>query len=214
MLKDRRICIVSGGVTGQWICDYINEEDFFVGADRGALFFLEQGIRLDYALGDFDSVTKDEMARIKKACSQVDECDPVAKDYTDTELAFNWALEQKPAEILLFGVTGDRLDHTLANLYLLARALDQKVSCRIIDEKNEIFLINKTTKVHNNKRKYLSLLPFGGEVTGITLEGFQYPLNKATYKVGQSIGISNIMKAETAQITLEKGCLMVIRSED
>ncbi len=41
------------------------------------------------------------------------------KDETDMELALNWAIDQKPEMIRIFGATGGRLDHMFANIQLL-----------------------------------------------------------------------------------------------
>ena len=41
------------------------------------------------------------------------------KDETDMEHALNWAIEQKPEKIRIFGATGGRIDHMFANIQLL-----------------------------------------------------------------------------------------------
>ncbi|GAB6159082.1 thiamine diphosphokinase [Desulfotomaculum varum] len=209
-----RILIFSGGVLGPWALQQISAGDFLLGVDRGALFLITNGRQPDLAIGDFDSVTPEEFALIRQASKQCLACDPVAKDETDTELAFNWALTRRPREILLLGVTGCRLDHTLANLHLLARALQEGVPCRIVDEKNEIMLIEDTTEINKDRFSHISLLPLTDRVTGITLTGFRYPLHRATLTLGQSLGISNILQAPAGKIEIAGGRLLIIKSRD
>lgn len=60
------------------------------------------------------------------------------KDQTDLEIAINWALEQKPALIRIFGATGGRLDHGLANIQMLLKGLEVEIEMCIVDNKNEI----------------------------------------------------------------------------
>ncbi|CCO08380.1 thiamine diphosphokinase [Desulforamulus hydrothermalis] len=209
-----RILIFSGGALGPWALQEIAAGDFLLGVDRGALFLIENGRQPDLAIGDFDSVTPTEFALIRQASKQCLSCDPVAKDETDTELAFNWALARRPREILLLGATGSRLDHTLANLHLLARALQEGIPCRMADEKNEVMLIQDTTEITKGRFSHISLLPLTDRVTGITLTGFRYPLHRATLTLGQSLGISNILQAPTGKIEIAAGRLLVIKSRD
>lgn len=213
-MANGRILIFSGGCLGEWALEEIQEGDFLLGADRGALFLLRNNLQPNFALGDFDSVTKDEFNEIQSFSRGISCCDAVKKDHTDTEMAFNWALAQRPAEIVLMGVTGTRLDHTLANIHLLYRGLSAGVPCRIIGEKNEIILIDKSASVARGRFAHVSLLPLSTEVTGITLEGFQYPLYKHTIRMGESVGISNILVEETGAVHIDSGLLLVMKSLD
>lgn len=214
MFRDRRILIFAGGDLGPWALEEVRAGDFIIGVDRGALFLLQNKIVVDYALGDFDSVTPEEFAAIREWCTEAVSCDPVAKDYTDSEMAVNWALARKPSEIVILGALGSRMDHSLANIHLLSRCLQEGIACRIVGEKNEISLVDKYTSVFSGLYTYVSILPLTFEVTGVTLEGFQYPLNRATLHLGQSIGISNNITEEVGKISVESGQLLVIKSKD
>lgn len=211
---NKRILIFSGGNLGQWALDEIEPGDYLVGVDKGTMFLLHHHLTPDYALGDFDSVTDEELAKIKSASREVAAYDPVDKDYTDTELSFNWAIQQKPKEILLLGVLGSRFDHVLANVQLLVKANQGAIPCRIIDETNEIRLTDRNIKVTKGRFKYLSILPMTPSVRGVTLKGMQYPLQDATLTQGQSIGISNIVLADAGEICLKEGLLLIIKSID
>jgi len=210
----RRILLFTGGNLGPWALEQIRDGDTLVGVDRGAVFLIQNGLFPDLAIGDFDSVTEAELASIREQTRAFLTCDPVWKDQTDTEMAFHWALQQHPEEILILGALGTRFDHSLANIHLLARALEAGVPCRIVDEKNEVRLIKESTSVRKDRFHHVSLLPLSPEVRGITLEGFQYPLHKATLRIGDSLGISNVLLEETGRIHLDTGWLLVIKSMD
>ncbi len=214
MISKRRILIFAGGNLGKWALDEINENDFLLGVDRGALFLLQNNFRPHYVMGDFDSVTAAEYEEIRRQCPDIFSCDPVEKNHTDTEMAFNWALAQSPGEIILLGALGTRFDHTLANVHLLYRGLKAGVFSRIIDEQNEIILIDRAAVISGGRFSYVSLLPMSMQVTGITLAGFQYPLCQATLSIGDSLAISNVLQEETGRITIESGNLLVVRSRD
>ena len=64
------------------------------------------------------------------------------------------------------------------------------------------------------ERKFFSLVAWGGDVTGIDLIGFSYPLNDATLRPSQSLGISNELADETGILRMKTGKLLVIRSAD
>lgn len=213
MMK-RKIIICTGGRLGDWALSEIGSQDMVVGADRGALFLIQHGVKPYLSIGDFDSVTETEKQIIRENSIQMTDCDPVYKDLTDTEMAFRWATQQKPDEIVLIGALGSRLDHTLANVHLLSEGLKLGVLCKIVDQHNEVSIVNDKIIIHKSRFAYVSLLPLSMEVHGITLTGFQYPLNHASLSIGQSLGISNKLSNSTGEITVKDGLLLVIQSVD
>lgn len=210
----QRVLIFTGGRLGKWALERIGAGDYLIGADRGAAFLIRHGHRPDFVVGDFDSVSAEELEEIRRASREVQECDAIDKDYTDTELAFNFALSRNPGEILLFGALGTRFDHSLANVHLLRKALDAGIPCAVIDEYNEIRLTDSRLAVRKSRYDYISLLPLSERVTGVTLEGFQYPLDGATLTIGQSLAVSNRFAGDTGMIRIASGLLLVIQSTD
>ncbi len=209
-----RILIFGGGELDEWAVKLIRESDTLVGADRGAWFLLSQGYRPHIAMGDFDSVSSEQMAHIRACAMSFRDCDPIMKDYTDSELAYMWALEQKPDEIVLLGMTGTRLDHTLANVQLLRRGLEAQVRTTLQDAHNRIALTASKLVLTDEGFSYISLLPLTTEVHGVTLEGFQYPLQDATLTMGHSLAVSNKLIAPEGCVTVRTGEMLIIQSRD
>ena len=89
------------------------------------------------------------------------------------------------------------------------------ISAYLIDEHNRITM---TAQRHTVKRtdvyRYVSLLPYTEQVTGVTLQGFYYNAQGLTLKLGESIGVSNELIAECGLIEFESGLLIVIESRD
>ena len=214
MKKSSRILLFAGGNLGEWALRLIREDDVLVGVDRGAWFLVENGLAPHLSIGDFDSVTKEEKERIEARSGRFSSCDPVMKDQTDTEMAMNWALQQDPGEILLLGVLGTRFDHTLANVHLLVKGLAAGIPCRIVDPCNEIILVSERLTVKQDDFQHFSLLPLTPEVAGVTLQGFLYPLENATLRIGDTLGISNVLTDPIGCISLRSGLLLVIKSRD
>ncbi|WP_424768891.1 thiamine diphosphokinase [Paenibacillus sp. sgz302251] len=210
----KRIVICTGGQLGVWAMNHIQSEDFLIGADSGARFLISQGLRPDIAIGDFDSVTEEELLLIRERSGQTIACDPVDKDYTDTEMALRLALDMQPTELILLGALGTRFDHSLANVHLLALAAIQKVHAVIIDDHNKISLAANSLAITQQGYPNVSLLPLSMQVKGITLTGFKYPLTDAVLTIGQSLGISNVLTVDTGTIHIREGLLLVIQSRD
>ena len=109
-----KVALFAGGNLEHFSLDF----DVLVGVDRGSLFLLEQGVCPDLAVGDFDSVTEEELLRIKDSAKEVIQAHP-EKDDTDLELAVLACFERYPdASLTIFGAFGGRLDHALANVFL------------------------------------------------------------------------------------------------
>src|SRR5690606_12233205 len=117
--------------------------------------------------------------------------------------------------IALIGGLGTRFDHALANVHLLKLAHEHSAEARLIDEYNEIRLCTGECRLHQDTRfTYVSLLPLTPVVRGVTLSGFQYPLRNATIQLGESVGISNHLLADTGVVKINEGQLLIIRSQD
>ncbi|GIP25915.1 thiamine pyrophosphokinase [Paenibacillus sp. J23TS9] len=213
-MNQKRVIIFSGGQLYPQYIQEIQPGDFIIGADKGALYLIRHDIKPDLAVGDFDSISPQELKHVRAESGRIVECDPVDKNLTDTELAFEMAIREQPDFIMLVGGTGTRMDHTLANVQMLNRALQHHIECAIMDQNNYITLTGSKIEVRDRGYKYVSLLPMTPEVTGITLEGFQYPLENATLKIGESLGISNVLLESVGLVSITSGLLLVIQSND
>ena len=170
----------------------------------------------DYCVGDFDSVDPDVYRYFQSIKGIHWEQHLPEKDETDTELAIRLALETGAEEIHIFGATGTRLDHTFANMGLLEIPMRKKIPCWLVDGHNRITMINSdiTVRKEDSFGKYLSLLPYSDKVTGVTLKGLKYPLENYTFVKGNSLGVSNEITAEQAEIRIKSGELLLIMSKD
>lgn len=188
-----------------------------MGVDRGVIYLLEKGIKPDFAVGDFDSISNKEWEEVIQQIDEISRFKP-EKDETDMELAIEWALKQHPAIIRIFGATGGRLDHFMANALMLSRYQKQNpfVKIEMIDLQNivSIFYPGKYTVEQNPWKKYISFIPLSAEITGLTLVGFKYSLANYQVPFGSSLCISNELLQQTGTFFFEKGILMMIRSTD
>ncbi|NPU82945.1 MAG: thiamine diphosphokinase [Syntrophaceae bacterium] len=179
-------------------------------ADGGARHAYGLGVIPEAIVGDMDSLD-DEAARyfFDKGCRFLRHSRE--KDETDTELALAEALGMKPDAVWIFGALGRRLDHTLANLSLLACEAASGFDVRLMDPFCEAFLVRDMQILEGEPGQTVSVFPLGDAAEGITLEGFEYPLDGATMKPGKPYGVSNRLLAARGVIRVRKGALLVIR---
>ncbi|MSS63043.1 thiamine diphosphokinase [Velocimicrobium porci] len=223
--KEKKTCLILTGGTVNKAClqSYLeqNRVETIVCVD-GALEVADaMKLDIDYLVGDFDTVPKRLLEQYKQAVRKkekqivIREFNPV-KDATDTQIAIQIAMEEKTDEILIFGATGTRIDHMLANIHLLVKPLSLGIPAYILDEYNKIYLINKNTMIRKAELygPYFSLLPFGGDVTGVTLRGFKYNVSQTDFKKGDSLGVSNELLEEEGFISFQTGTFAVFESKD
>ena len=213
------ILIVSGGsIEDAFVRDLLerNKYETVIACDSGMEFFYRNGLRPDLILGDFDSADPAIVDYFKKQSDVRLEQYPPQKDWTDTELALRRALELLPDRIDLVGATGCRLDHVLGNLQLLALGLETGVEVFMLDRHNRIRMIDRPLTILKDEQygDYVSLIPHGGAVSGLTLQGMKYPLDQATLTPDISLGVSNEIMADAATISFTKGKLLVLETRD
>ncbi len=209
--------IISGGnICDTQVLEYLEKEEHIViAADRGVECCQRLGIIPDYLIGDFDSISKEAYEVMQTWKVPINQLNPI-KDDTDTEAAIRLALEKTQGDIMIFGGTGSRLDHVLGNISILGLGFAYGRKIYLIDETNRIQLIDKECVIEKDKQfgTYVSVCALSGTVTGLTEEGFYYPLNRHTLEGFTSLGISNEIVADVARITIEDGVLIVIESKD
>ncbi|MFZ7132053.1 MAG: thiamine diphosphokinase [Eubacteriales bacterium] len=164
-------------------------------------------------LGDFDSISSQGIEYIRKHHIPIKKFS-VEKDETDTEIGLNYLMENNYKDITMVGCIGNRMDHTLANIFLLKKLLNHGISGTIINGKNYIYLIDKKTAFLNRKGDIVSLLPLSNSVKGVTTSGLYYPLNEAELVKEKPLGISNIIIKDHAEVTIKEGELLIIISKD
>lgn len=231
----------------------VNGADVVVCADGGANHLHRIGIFPDLVVGDLDST--EERVRESYIKNRVPILQyPQKKDSSDTELAVVWSIGQGASNIILTGVTGTRMDHTMANVFLLKTIVKKGVAGTIVDDNNEIYLLShdcfsrehclsakdsckgggredrgdSKKRIISSQSNYgcghlsiagepgdlLSIVPITDTVSGLTLEGLEYPLTDAVLELGSSRGISNVFTEKTARIFLKEGAVIVTKSRD
>lgn len=191
-----------------------------LGADGG--FVRARAIGLEPALlvGDMDSLAHPLLAAAVEAGTTVLRA-TVDKDESDTELALLEAVRRGATRITVLGALGGpRVDHALANVWLLAHPGLAGVDVTLLDARSRSVLVSAPGPDGAPVRRVLpgppgavvSLLPLGGDVSGITTEGLRYPLRDEPLVTGPARGLSNVRVVPDAAVTVRRGRLLVVES--
>ncbi len=179
-------------------------DDYVIAVDGGFATCDQCGILMDMVLGDFDSLGyipgHSNMFRM-----------PPEKDDTDMLFAVKKGLELGYRMFKIYGGTGGRPDHTMANYQTLA-FLAQEGACGILCAPDM-----QITAIHNDCLKLpayesgtVSVFCMGDEAEGVTIQGLKYPLGKYTMKNDFPIGVSNEFTGHPVSIEVENGTLLIM----
>jgi thiamine pyrophosphokinase len=183
-----------------------------VAADGGARVAAHYGRRVDTVIGDMDSLSPDELATLRTQQATILQ-HPAEKNETDLELALMWAVEQGADWLRVIGATGGRLDQTLSNIYLLALSILDGCDVKLVAGGQATWLARAgRTEIVGAVGDTISLIPLNGTVLGVRTEHLYYPLDDEDLYFGPARGVSNVMTAERAAITVREGVLLVVHT--
>ena len=194
--------------------------DLVIAADGGARHAAALGRAIDLWVGDGDSLGDDGIAALAAAGVPIERARP-DKDETDVELAVDAAIARGATGLIVVGALGgERVDHALANVALLARADLAGRPTILLDRRSRISLLRApgpdgaaaVTTLECEPGSTVSLLPWGGDADGITTDGLAYPLTDEGLMFGSARGVSNVTERRGATITLRRGVLLVVES--
>lgn len=186
--------------------------DRVIAADLGARHATTWGWPVHLLVGDLDSLSNGEAAALAERGTPLVTV-PSAKDDTDLELALAHALAEGARRIVICGALGGRTDHLLANVLLLARPDLAGLDVAIAGGPETVRVLRGpgSLALRGAAGDLLTLLPLGGDATGVVTRGLAYPLRDETLSLGRGRGVSNVFAAEEAEVTLRHGALLVVQ---
>ena len=203
--------ILAGGAPPTFAAlEAIPPDALLIAVDSGADHALSAGLRIDLAVGDFDSISATGLTTLARESIAL-ERHPEQKDATDLELALEAALSFEPRRVLVVGGTAGRLDHLMAEFLLLGSPM-------LADVEVDALLGTATLNVVRGERSFedlpgtlVSLMALHGPAVGVVTEGFTYPLADETLLPGSTRGVSNTFEKAKASVRVREGVLIVVR---
>ncbi len=178
-----------------------------IGVERGALAILNQEDELDFALGDFDSVTKQEFNHIQSQAKRIKRY-PSRKNESDSELAIAWCLDQGAKRIHVYGALNERLDHHHVNVSL-AYTHPEVI---LYNDTNQIQAYTEGSyTIRQDDHRYFSVFTF--DEAEISLIDFTYPLDHISIHLDTLFTVSNQWQKKDAQLVVHRGKVLVYLSK-
>ncbi len=206
--------VVAGGDAAPEDAALLAGAELVVAADSGATWLAGLGVRPDVVIGDMDSVDASLLERLEADGVAIDR-HAADKDASDAELAVGRAISAGATEVLILGALGgERLDHELANLLLLADHAWNQAALRIVRGPTTVRALGSGDELEliGVLGDLVTLLSLGADATGVRTRGLRYPLNGETLRAGRSRGLSNLVTQAPASVSLEAGTLLVIET--
>jgi thiamine pyrophosphokinase len=184
--------------------------DLVVAADGGARYALDAGITPDLVVGDMDSLEEAEVREVEERGALV-ERHPIRKDKMDSHLAILAVRGSGATAVDLLCGGGGRFSALFAVPHLLLAAERIGLRATLVATWGQAFVLeNGSRTVVGGPQDSVSIFPLTGSATGVTLEGFGYPLEDARLEIGDTLGFHNELIGEAARVSVGEGALLVI----
>jgi thiamine pyrophosphokinase len=152
----------------------LNKADVLIACDSAAASLVKQGMKIDYVVGDMDSLEPEYRESLKDKLIHIRE-----QDTNDLQKAFRFTMEMASPEdnITILGAAGKREDHTIANISLLTDFALQHPAIRIYTDTGIFFPVLKSGSFPSFPGQAISLFNPGSGRICLDSRGLEYPLN-------------------------------------
>ena len=198
--------VVNVVATVENMLSYYSSSNFtvhYIGIDRGAYYLAKAGYQMQIAIGDFDSVSEEELDIIKRKSNKVVRLN-AEKNCTDLEYALGVIDKLGYEAIYCYGCLGKRMDHTLVNIKLLFKY----TNTILIDECNEISILKAgESEVINSANHYYAFI--SNQPTKITLKDFKYPVTDYVLMPLDTVCLSNEIIGKKGIVIVDKDIILI-----
>lgn len=170
------------------------EGDYVVCCDGG----FDKSNRCDLLVGDFDSISPHEYnGEIIRLDSH--------KNMTDGEVGLDELISRGYTDVIIYGLSGGRLDHIMYNIGLMARAMRAGVNCRAHCNDFTLYIANSNFILSGSIGNLLSIAPFTDDLHIMYTKGLEYPIDNMYIDKISSRTISNVIVLEQVEIDIATG---------
>lgn len=200
------ICYIVGAGECKKLDFTKKDGDIVIAADGGYKYLQQAGIKPDIVIGDFDSLGKapegEKIIRLKPE-----------KDVTDTYAAVSEGIKCGYSRFNIYGASGGRIEHTLANIQLIASLAEKNMQASIFDGSTVITAVTaKTLRFDSAYNGYISIFAHSDKCTGVCLRGIKYPLENAELSNLFPLGVSNEFLGVESEIVIGNGTAIIVYS--
>jgi thiamine pyrophosphokinase len=204
------IVLANGKPPKKSIISFFQKNGFknLICADGGADTALKMDLVPDAIIGDLDSISsralknfipikKTKIIRLKR------------QNDTDVEKCLKYAINKNFKEVMLTGVTGNRLDHTICNLGIVLKFLDQ-IIISLVAEDSFLKPYKGSIELKSAIGETISIYGFDKK-TKISSKGLKYELKNVSLPFGVKESTSNVAQKNVVQLKIRNGIVFIIR---
>ena len=173
-----------------------------IAADGAAVGLNAIGVGAEYIVGDLDSIPSDVLETFRGTSEIVVDIDQEVNDF---EKALRFAASQLWSRVLVLGMHGGEMEHTLNNWSVLMRfARTMQVTSY---EKGRVAIpVFDSFVFEPNEDELISLIP--QPQARVTTSGLVWPLNNEDLTLGMREGARNRSSGGTVSVTIHEGSLL------
>ncbi len=174
-----------------------------IAADGAAFKLLDMGVRCDYVIGDLDSFQSDLRYNDFDKSKIIQVLDQETNDF---EKILIYCQDNGKRNVLVLGMHGGELEHTLNNQSVLIRYASALNLC-IYDDGRYGIPIFDSIKFESHKGEIISIIPQPMAIVSST--NLNWELNQTTLIFGKNEGARNRSNSDNVEILLHKGFFML-----
>lgn len=180
--------------------EYINESKGRIYcADGAANKLIEQNIIPDYIIGDLDSI---DINKLKLNHPKIHFYQFLSQETNDFEKCLKFLNEQNKKNILLFGMQGGELEHTLNNWSVLKR-YSNILNLIVLHNDRYAFVVRQNIEISLEINETISIIP--QPICTLKSSGLIWNLNNEKLELGKREGARNSVKSQNVSIELIEG---------
>ncbi len=173
-----------------------------IAADGAANKLSQIGAEADYIVGDLDSFRPDDLPA--GAGSQIIRM--ADQESNDFEKALNFAASKNYGNILVLGIHGGDLEHTLNNWSVFSRYSKRLELC-LLDKNRYAFSARRSFSLETRPGETISLIPQPKATA--TTKNLQWKLDRERLEMGRREGARNKALGAEIEIHIHEGELLV-----
>ncbi len=195
-------------IVGAGDCDSLlidkKDNDVIIAADGGLKHLKKFGICSDIIIGDFDSFGSvpdgDNVIRLKPE-----------KDVTDLYAAVEVGLSKGCDRFEIYGATGGRIDHSLANIQLAVSLAERNIQHIIRGAGFSVCAVkNDKIEFSTDMQGYISVFAHSDICFGVSIKGLKYEFDGASLSNNFALGVSNEFIGKNSVISVANGTLVIV----
>lgn len=189
------------------VSKYLKKGAYIIAADGGSNYLIKEGITPDLIIGDLDSAKNSTIKSFRKKGVRILKLDE--QETTDFEKSLVFCRQNKLENIIVFGSSSLRMDHTFNNFSILKRYC-KIMNIILVDDIFEKFIITGGTEFSYKVNEIISFIAVP-KAYNVRTKGVLYKLKGEDLEFGIREGSLNISSSDRININFDKGYLLIFK---